>query len=62
MATFLLIHGQWHDGESWEPVAGLLRARGHATLAPDLPFDDPAAGYEDRARPALELAAAAGDD
>ena len=62
MATFLLIHGQWHDGASWDPVAGLLRTLGHTVLAPDLPFDAPAATYEDRARPALELAATAGDD
>ena len=53
VATFCLIHGQWHDGSCWEPVADLLRARGHEALAPDLPFDDPDASYAERARPAL---------
>jgi pimeloyl-ACP methyl ester carboxylesterase len=31
-----------------------LRARGHDAVTPDLPFDDPNADYEMRARPALE--------
>jgi len=53
VATFCLIHGQWHDGSCWEPLANLLRARGHEVVAPDLPFDDPGAGYADRVRPAL---------
>ena len=30
-----------------------LRRRGHAAVAPDLPFDDPRADYEMRAQPAL---------
>src|SRR3954470_19364808 len=54
MATFCLIHGQWHDGSSWDAVAGLLRARGHEVVAPDLPFDDPGATHEHRARAALD--------
>jgi hypothetical protein len=29
-----------------------LKARGHDAVAPNLPFDDPAATYEDRARAA----------
>lgn len=52
MATFCLIHGNWHDGSCWEPLVGRLEARGHDVVAPNLPFDDPAATYEDRARPA----------
>ena len=32
---------------------GRLRARGHEAVAPDLPFDDPDAGFEERVRPAL---------
>jgi pimeloyl-ACP methyl ester carboxylesterase len=52
VATFCLIHGNWHDGACWEPLVERLRARGHDAVAPDLPFDDPAATYEDRARPA----------
>ena len=54
MATFCLIHGNWHDGSCWMPLAERLRVRGHHAVAPDLPFDDPEADYEERARPALE--------
>ena len=53
MATFCLIHGNWHDGSCWAPVVDLLRARGHDAVAPDLPFDDPEAGYEESVRPVL---------
>src|SRR6478672_2642689 len=54
MITFCLIHGQWHDGSCWGSVLDRLRARGHNGVAPDMPFDDPQADYEQRARPALE--------
>ena len=54
MVTFCLIHGQWHDGSCWGSVADRLRARGHEAVAPDLPFDDPEAGYEECARPAFQ--------
>ena len=37
MTTFVLVHGAWHGGWCWERVAGLLEARGHRVLAPDLP-------------------------
>ncbi|MGZ8665643.1 MAG: alpha/beta fold hydrolase [Solirubrobacterales bacterium] len=53
MATFGLIHGSWHDGSSWSRLIGPLRARGHAALAPDLPIDDPATGWEERVEPVL---------
>ncbi len=53
MATFCLIHGQWHDGSCWDPVADRLRALGHEAVAPDLPIDDPLADYEECALPAL---------
>ncbi len=53
MATFCLLHGDWHDGSCWDPLVGPLRARGHDALAPDLPYDDSEAGFEARARPAL---------
>jgi pimeloyl-ACP methyl ester carboxylesterase len=55
MATFCLLHGDWHDGACFEPLAGSLSARGHEAVAPDLPYDDPEAGYEDRVRPALQV-------
>ncbi|MDP9271832.1 MAG: alpha/beta hydrolase [Chloroflexota bacterium] len=53
MATFCLLHGDWHDGSCWDPLVGPLSARGHEALAPDMPYDDPDAGFEARARPAL---------
>lgn len=31
---FVLIHGAWHDGALWGPVAGALRAMGHAVHSP----------------------------
>lgn len=37
MAGFVLIHGSWHGGWCFDPVAGLLRARGHTVVAPTLP-------------------------
>lgn len=55
MTTFCLIHGAWHDGACWEPLADCLRARGHDVVAPDLPYHDPHASYEDRIRPALDV-------
>lgn len=61
MATFCLLHGDWHDGSSWDLLVGPLRKRGHEVLTPDLVFDDPEASFEDRVRPALdELGGASG--
>ena len=34
---FVLIHGGWHGAWCWQRVVPLLRAAGHAVLAPDLP-------------------------
>jgi pimeloyl-ACP methyl ester carboxylesterase len=53
VATFCLIHGNWHDGSCWAPLVERLRSRGHDAIAPDLPFDDVAASYDERARPAV---------
>ncbi len=53
MATFCLLHGKWHDASSWEPLARRLEQHGHRCVAPNLPFDDPAAGHEERAWPAI---------
>jgi pimeloyl-ACP methyl ester carboxylesterase len=44
---FVLIHGGWHGAWCWERVTPLLRAAGHAVLAPDLPSMG-----DDRADPA----------
>lgn len=35
--TFVLVHGSWHGGWAWEPVAWLLRERGYQALAPTFP-------------------------
>lgn len=45
MTTFVLVHGGYHGGWCWELLVAELEARGHATIAPDLPCDDPDAGY-----------------
>lgn len=37
MATFVLIHGAWHGGWSFELVQPMLEAAGHKVFAPDLP-------------------------
>jgi pimeloyl-ACP methyl ester carboxylesterase len=57
LATFCLLHGNWHDGSCWQPLIERLEARGHKGVAPDLPFDDPTTTYADRVRPALEALA-----
>ncbi|WP_088308198.1 alpha/beta fold hydrolase [Novosphingobium sp. B 225] len=37
MAGFVLIHGSWHGGWCFDPVAALLRSKGHTVVAPTLP-------------------------
>jgi pimeloyl-ACP methyl ester carboxylesterase len=46
MATFVLIHGGGDVGWSWHLVEAELRARGHATVAPDLPSEDESADLD----------------
>ncbi|MBW4622671.1 MAG: alpha/beta hydrolase [Cyanosarcina radialis HA8281-LM2] len=36
MLTFVLIHGSWHDGTSWNPVIEHLEADGHLAFAPTI--------------------------
>ena len=57
MATFVLLHGAWHDASCWDRLIPELRERGHDALAPPLPLDDPDATFADRARPAIEAIA-----
>jgi pimeloyl-ACP methyl ester carboxylesterase len=57
MATFVLLHGAWHDASCWGRVIPELRAHGHEAIAPALPLDDPEATFAERARPAIEAAA-----
>ena len=54
MTTFCLIHGNWHDGSSWDRLLEPLAARGHRVIAPDLPIDDPRTDWNDRVEPALK--------
>lgn len=49
MATFALIHGGGDIGWSWHLVQAALRARGHDSVAPDLPCDDETATFDDYA-------------
>jgi pimeloyl-ACP methyl ester carboxylesterase len=49
MATFVLIHGAGDVGWYWHLVQAALRARGHDTVAPDLPCDDDSAGLPEYA-------------
>lgn len=37
MATFVLIHGAWHDARVWRGVGPMLEARGHQVITPELP-------------------------
>ena len=37
MASFVLVHGSWHNGRCWEKVVSLLEAAGHRADAVDLP-------------------------
>ena len=32
--TYVLVHGAWHGGWCWRPVAGALRAEGHRVFTP----------------------------
>jgi pimeloyl-ACP methyl ester carboxylesterase len=49
MATFALIHGAADVGWYWHLVERELRARGHETVAPDLPCEDDGAGLAEYA-------------
>jgi len=42
--SFVLVHGSGQNAASWDEVARLLRARGHAVVAPELPKDEPELG------------------
>ena len=36
MATFVLVHGAWHDGGGWKETARHLEAKGHRSFAPTM--------------------------
>jgi pimeloyl-ACP methyl ester carboxylesterase len=53
MATYALIHGAGDSGWYWHLVEAELRARGHDTVAPDLP-DDESAGWRECAETVVD--------
>jgi hypothetical protein len=62
MTTFVLVHGHWHGGWAFAPVQRVLEARGHRTLAPDLPSDQPGAGAARNAQAVLAAMHDVGED
>lgn len=54
MGTYALIHGGGDVGWYWHLVERELRARGHQSVAPDLPIEDDDATLEDHARVVLD--------
>ena len=57
MATFVFVHGGGDTGWYWHLVEAELRARGHRTVAPDLPCDDDTATLDDYAATVADAAA-----
>ncbi len=57
MATFVLIHGAGDVGWYWHLAEAELRARGHHTVAPDLPCDNDTASLDDYAGAVADAAA-----
>jgi pimeloyl-ACP methyl ester carboxylesterase len=47
------MHGAWHEPSCWDELTPRLIERGHEVVVPDLPLQDPEAGFEKRIRPAL---------
>ncbi|MEU5999414.1 alpha/beta hydrolase [Streptomyces sp. NPDC047197] len=54
MATFVLIHGGGDSAWAWHLLEAELRSRGHETVAPDLPSDQPSAGLGDYTEAVIE--------
>ena len=61
MATYVLIHGGGDSAFYWHLLARELRARGHDTVAPDLPCDDESAGLRQYADTVIEAIGERGD-
>ncbi len=36
MATYVLVHGSWHDGSAWNDVIKHLKGKGHTAVAPTI--------------------------
>jgi len=54
MASFAFIHGAGDVGWYWHLVEAELRARGHETIAPDLPTEDDSAGLAEYATTVID--------
>jgi pimeloyl-ACP methyl ester carboxylesterase len=50
VATFGLVHGAWHGAWCWEALIPQLQARGHSSIAMDLPSDQRDATFDDYAQ------------
>src|SRR5215469_14763814 len=57
MATFVLIHGAGDVGWYWHLTEAELQARGHRTIAPDLPCDHDTASLDDYVHAVTDVAA-----
>lgn len=47
MSLFALVHGAYHGGWCWSRLVPELERLGHRAIAPDLPCDNPGAGYDE---------------
>jgi hypothetical protein len=61
MGTFAFVHGGGDVGWYWHLVEAELRARGHETVAPDLPCDDDSATLSDYAATVVRAVDGRGD-
>jgi pimeloyl-ACP methyl ester carboxylesterase len=52
--TYCLVHGSWHGAWCWRYLQKELEAKGHRTIAMDLPIDDPDARFDDLAEVVCE--------
>jgi pimeloyl-ACP methyl ester carboxylesterase len=62
MSDFALVHGAYHGAWCWDGVVDELTARGHRTVATDLPCEDPTAGVERYAAAVVDAMTGLGDD
>ncbi|MHC2465092.1 hypothetical protein ACVIHD_004104 [Bradyrhizobium embrapense] len=42
MSTYVLVHGAWHTGAEFEPVAAAIRKAGHVVHTPTIKATAPA--------------------
>jgi pimeloyl-ACP methyl ester carboxylesterase len=61
MATYALIHGAYDVGWYWHFVERELQARGHRSVAPDLPIEDDGATLTDHAQVVVDALQAVHD-